>query len=266
MEPNFVAHDFVSAEGVLFFTGLATKQGKSRFELRYYANGSTGLAYSSVWAAGVPAGKTTCAAFGTGVMFTDPVHGALMYYDLAAGSASSFAAFTGTAATAELAASDITAVIVASTVSSTTYFTSFTASSASLQTSLFDFESSLTKMIKGTSTLGPTLKRIYVRAAPVLQQFKQREYVLDCSGDGSSVTRELRDGTPMPITGGSQAASLNTLAQKTTPFSITDRFGTYTGLIDLNDPEGFEVYEVHSSVDSVGQSGSFVVRVKCREV
>jgi hypothetical protein len=326
-EPNFVFKDWCVAEGVVFIAGQTVKRDKSRYELRYYANGSFGVAYASQLATGVASLGYSVTPFATGVVFTEPVNGAVMYFDLAAGSASSVAPFTPLSAGTQRMATGAQVVVThGGSYTGSTVFASGVASAASLQTSLFDFETSLDKLVrsvrvdftagtdgdggavdlyyttndvagslasiassisvntdypvniacrsisilavlrKGTSTLGPTLKRIYVRAAPVLQQFKQREYVLDCSGDGSSVTRELRDGTPMPLTGGSQAASLNTLAQKTTPFSITDRFGTYTGLIDLNDPEGFEVYEVHSSVDSVGQSGSFVVRVKCREV
>jgi hypothetical protein len=49
-------------------------------------------------------------------------------------------------------------------------------------------------------------------------------------------------------------------------FSITDRFGTFKGLIDTDQQGGFELYEVHPSTDDPAASGSFVARVVVREV
>jgi hypothetical protein len=118
---------------------------------------------------------------------------------------------------------------------------------------------------KGTSTLGPVLKRVNVRAAPILQQFRRREYVLDLSGT-TKTPQQLRDGTYHPKSGRDQANDLVTASQLTTPFSITDRFGTFTGLIDLNDSDGFSLFEIHPSPDEPVKSGSFVAQIMVREV
>jgi hypothetical protein len=118
---------------------------------------------------------------------------------------------------------------------------------------------------KGTSTAGPTLKNLNVRAAPVLRQFRSGLYVVDCTGSPDA-PRELRDGTYHPLAPFDQVKNLLALAQTTTPFSVTDRLGTFTALVDLNDPEGFDIYEEHPSVDNPEKSGSFLARVKVREV
>lgn len=325
-EPNYSVHSWCVSEGILFLIGFAKKRGFSRTELRYYANGTVGVAYTSQWTTSVPAGKTSIAPFGNGVMFTEPVYNAMMYYDLAQGGASTFAPFTATSADTFLATSNAGAVTVNGTGTGRRYLASEAASAASLQTSLFDFDSSLSKLVravkfdfevgtdgnggsvdafyttndvltafssiatsitagqeyplnvacrgisilvclnKGTSTDGPVLKRIYIRAAPLLQQFKRREYVLDCSGDAGPEARELRDGTTMPKTGREQVDDLILLAQSSVAFSTTDRFGTFTSLVDLDDAEGFQIYEMHQDDDTPGKSGTFVVRVKLKEV
>lgn len=327
-EGNFAYHAMCVSEGVAFFLGFGQKRGFVRTELRYYASGSVGVAYTSHWTstANVPTGTMAITPFGNGVIFTEPIYGSMMYYDLAQGGASSFAPFTASAATSNVAGSTVSAMLVNGSATGKRFLASEAASAASLQTSLFDFDSSLSKVIravkldfdsasdgnggsvdlfyttndvlssfssiansitagqeyplnvncrsfsllavlnKGTSTDGPRLKRLYVRAAPLLQQFRKREYVLDCSGDGNDVTRELRDGTPHPKSGREQVNDLITLAQSSTAFSITDRFGTYTGLIDLDDQDGFQIYEIHPSPENPVASGSFVVRVRVREV
>lgn len=118
---------------------------------------------------------------------------------------------------------------------------------------------------KGTSSLGPVLKRVYVRGAPLLPQYRSGTYILDCTGTRDN-PRELRDGSPDPQDGYDKVQALLTAAQSTTPFSVTDRLSTYTGLIDLSNAEGWDVYEVHPNADDKTKSGCFVVRVTCREV
>ena len=108
-----------------------------------------------------------------------------------------------------------------------------------------------------------TIKRIYVRAAPILQAYRTREYILDLSGDASRSSRTLRDGTPNPLTGRQQADNLITAATATAPFTIIDRFSSFTGIIE---PSGFELYEIHPSADNNASSGTFVAKVTVREV
>ena len=108
---------------------------------------------------------------------------------------------------------------------------------------------------KGTSTDGPKLKRVFVRAAPVQQSFKRRQYLLDLSGRDGQEMLQLRDGTQHTKDGMSMAQDLNTAASATSPFTVTDRFGSYTAIIEA---DGFELQEVHPEV--------FVASVRCREV
>lgn len=105
------------------------------------------------------------------------------------------------------------------------------------------------------SAVAPTLKRIYVRAAPILQQFRRQEYVLDLSGRDGKTPVVLRNGNPHPLDGLAQATNLRTSALKTTPITITDRFGTYTGIVEL---DNFDLIEVRPE--------EFVARVKVRQV
>src|SRR5207244_12657781 len=109
---------------------------------------------------------------------------------------------------------------------------SFTSSGRNLTTKI--------TLNKGTSTSGPVFRRLYVRAAPLLQSFRQGLYVLDLND-----SRQLRDGSNHPKTGHQQMLDLITAAKATTPFTIKDKSGTFTGLLDLQDPEGFDIYEIH---------------------
>src|SRR5439155_23686771 len=96
---------------------------------------------------------------------------------------------------------------------------------------------------KGTSTNGPVLKRIYVRAAPEQQSFESREYVLDLSGVGFKDPVQLNDGTFHPLSGHEQAKNLRTAVKSQTVVFITDVFGTYNGLLQ---PADCEVYAVRN--------------------
>jgi hypothetical protein len=118
---------------------------------------------------------------------------------------------------------------------------------------------------KGTSSLGPAFKRVFFRAAPLLPQYRSGIYILDCTG-AVDVPRRLRDGSDGPLTGYELVQNLLVAAQSQTPFTVVDKLGSYTALIDLADPEGWDVYEEHPSEADVKHPGSFVVRLKCRQV
>lgn len=115
---------------------------------------------------------------------------------------------------------------------------------------------------KGSSSLGPVLKRMYLRAAPLMgagtgsggSAFRRREYIIDCTGRDNESSIKLRDGTFHSKDGLTMATALNTAATATSPVSITDRFGTYTGIID----DGFELVEIRPE--------EFIARVRTREV
>lgn len=121
---------------------------------------------------------------------------------------------------------------------------------------------------KGTSSLGPVVKKVLVRGVPVLTRYKQREYVLDCSGDpATNNKRILRNGDIHPLSGRAQVDALIVASEllNSTPsafLTITDRLGSYTGIID-----SLEVYEEHpSSKPNAGKSGSFTVKIVARGI
>lgn len=120
---------------------------------------------------------------------------------------------------------------------------------------------------KSTSTAGPTLRSVSVRGAPIMPRYRRGEYIFDCT-NADEQERELRDGNFHPLAGYDQVVHLLAACSSTTPLTITDRFGTYTGFIDVNDAEGFDIYEVKSGVATVQptKSGSFVVRLTAREI
>jgi hypothetical protein len=109
---------------------------------------------------------------------------------------------------------------------------------------------------KGTSTDGPTLKRVYVRAVPLPANFKRASYILNLTGRNGEQHAQCRDGSLHPKDGLELATSLRTALTSTTPVSITDRFGTFTGILEGGD--GFELMEVRPE--------EFIARVRVREV
>lgn len=106
----------------------------------------------------------------------------------------------------------------------------------------------------------PTLKRIYVRAAPVQQSYRKCQYILDLTGRRDrSVNQPVirRDGTKSNLTGAQMAANLVPSITSTTPISVTDRFGTYNAV--------FEQGEGITELDEV-RPGEFIAQVTLREV
>jgi hypothetical protein len=111
----------------------------------------------------------------------------------------------------------------------------------------------------------PVLKRLYVRAVPILQTFRARTYNLDLTNTPNNQTL-LQDGSIQPLTGHEQATNLITAITSATPISITDRFGTYTAVLE---PGQCNVLELHSDSGGGGKpanSGQFVATIVAREV
>lgn len=115
---------------------------------------------------------------------------------------------------------------------------------------------------KGSSAAGPTLRRIYVRAAPLRPPFKVRTYNLDLSSTDAHPTR-LQDDTEQMLSGFTQAQNLQTAITATAPFSVTDRFGTFTGICE---PAQCSILELHSEGSSPTKSGQFIATITVREV
>lgn len=113
-----------------------------------------------------------------------------------------------------------------------------------------------------TGTKGPTLKRIFVRAAPLLTTYRRVEYDLDLTGTpptGGSTENAipLRNGNWMPRTGQQQADNLQAAMISKIPVTITDRFGTYSAV--------FEQGPGISEFDEV-RPGEYVTKITVREV
>ena len=108
---------------------------------------------------------------------------------------------------------------------------------------------------KGTSTNGPVLKRVAVRAAPTQRTFKRRTYRLQLSGRNGVGPVVLRDQTPHAKDGQSMATDLAAAATSSSPITIVDRFGSFTAVVD-ND--GFQIIEIRPE--------EYVATVRVREV
>jgi len=107
---------------------------------------------------------------------------------------------------------------------------------------------------KGSSAAGPTLRRVYVRASPFLQSYRRGEYVIDCTGrDGRNI--KMRNEQAHPLDGLAMATNLVTAITSGATISVTDRFGTFTGVLE---PEGCEFVEIRPE--------EFVVKIRARAV
>lgn len=324
--------------GVVYMSTLDVLQnGQSTATIYYYANGSLGVQWRALASvSGLPSAtsmrQTPLASYAGKVAFVDWASSTLKLLDPASGYVSTIGnGMNGQTADQTVLASSSGGVVACFgngfTGISSAYGRFFPASTqavtAVLQTSAFDFDSSLTKVMRGvtvnwtgasgtvdiayqvggaggsyislqasavsgteypfpTNTSGrnvsiqltlngsggssPTVTRLGVRASPVLNQFRSGTYILDCTGSPDA-PRELRDNTYHQLTGYDQVKNLLTAAKSTVPFSVTDKInGTFTGIVDLQDSEGWDVYEVHPNPDNPKKPGSYMVRVKIREV
>lgn len=107
----------------------------------------------------------------------------------------------------------------------------------------------------------PTLKRIYVRAAPVLQSYRMNIYLLDCTGNKMAPQPgyvRLVNGAEHNLDGQELITALDT-AISAGVVSITDRFGTFNGIIE---PGATTFREVRSDYGR----GEYRAEVHVREV
>lgn len=324
---NFVAQDIETLSGIVFVAGYLKFQSYVQPAIFYYVNSTTGQLWRATAQNYTNLTWPAMAGYGDGILFTDDTTGRLLQYNVSTGGVTCVSTYTATNQTVMAAAS---ADFMLHTRNATTgyYYPSSTlATSGLMQSSLIDFENTLTKTFRGItvdwaaasgdagatvdiayqtdavdgswttlktgavsgteyllsgvtgraiavqltlnsggSTYGPIVKRVFVRAAPQLRQFKTRTYIIRCDGTEQYPMR-CRDGTMHQVTGHDQVVNLIAAAQSTTPFSVTDRFGTYAScLADLQNAQGFEVYEQHSAGETATETGSFLVRIVVREV
>lgn len=107
----------------------------------------------------------------------------------------------------------------------------------------------------------PTLKRLYVRAAPLLQSYPRRQYVVDLTGrtdrGQESNPVVLRDGSLHALTGLQMATNLIASINAGAPVSVTDGFGTYQAV--------FEQGNGLTEIDEV-RPGEYIAQVTLRGV
>lgn len=119
------------------------------------------------------------------------------------------------------------------------------------------------KLTLNNSAGRPTLKRLYVRAAPVLQSYRQANYVLDLSGNKRDPDAEnrvvLRDGGQHPFDGQEQRDALINAVKAAAPFTITDRVGSFTGIVE---PGSVQIDEIRA----VYGRGEYRAKITVREV
>lgn len=110
---------------------------------------------------------------------------------------------------------------------------------------------------KGTSTSGPVLKRVSVRAAPKQLAFQRGTLVIQATGRDGTEPLVLRDGVSFePRDGLTIATDLRTVAATATPVSMTTEFGTIANVVFEND--GFELRRIRPN--------EFIVVAPWREV
>lgn len=328
---SMIGYDIYVQNGVVYLSGGITEvdatdptDARMRTVIMYYANGSFG----ELWRA-VRRTQTVTLALNHGSLpALGSLHGKLIWSDVQDGSLISYNPGTGSVdSLCQIQSSGTGPGFISGTSTSlfaacdgttkpvTLYPAATPAATAYVTSSIFDFDSSLTKnfsgikvdfvktgsdptldiyytlddnstggagnlvrtaavsgteySLSGVSGRGLTVtlkmnytssgvikvKRVYVRASPTLQAYKYREYVLSLTGkDGRGHVR-LNDSGDMPRDGLEQATNLLASMASTTPISITDRFGTFTGIIEPGKTELVEIrpdeYIAHVTVREV---------------
>jgi len=317
------------SEGIVFISSvIQVSTGVYKPTIYYYVSGTIG----KLW----EAKSTTVTALGggvtsyrDGVAFGDASSNEVLRYDLSTGGVNAIcdtALFAVLRISSGVNAELAMVPIASSTVGKVYGYSSSYNSTGYIQTSLYTFDNTLTKIFRGikvdadlpsntsvdikyqldsvtgayttlqtgatsgteyllpNNTTGqglsvqvtlnsssgvntPTVKRVYVRAAPTLQQFRKRQFIFDLSGGYRStkgkVARVCRDGTPYPYDGFTASSYLVSIATQTQPVTIQDRFGQYTAMPDLQPStpdgyDGFAIYELHPGV--------YIARINFREV
>lgn len=75
------------------------------------------------------------------------------------------------------------------------------------------------------------LKRLLVRAIPVQPVYRLRTYNIQLIGKDGKGEATLKNGEPNPLDGKEMLTNLQASAAKTSPFSIIDYLGSFTGVI-----------------------------------
>lgn len=328
--PDFFAYQLEIFGGAAYIGGSrqhgGSTGGTSRPTIWYYANGSLGKLWEADKDLGTGGGtanitnQVAMTPFGGGLVFNDDTRGVLCFYDPSTGGISTLASYTVAGDTPRLASSVNLLVHTRNQTTGYLFPDTVRATSATVISSLFDFDSSLDKRFhairvdfdsatdgnggtvdiayrlndvdgsytslatgvtsgveipltnisgraisvkvtlnKGTSTDGPVLKRIAVRASPVQPQFVIASYILNCSGTAREPETliTLRDDSRHGKTGLEMVADLKAAVASSNPISITDPInGTFTGIIDAD----------NFQIQAVSHMDEFRVTLTIREV
>lgn len=321
----FTPYDMEVLNGVVYVTGYQRRGVSALMPTIYYISGSTiGLQWKSGTYSTSNSNLPAIAALETGLVWNDDTSGKLIYFDQTTGGTHPIASYTATSTSAKMAGSVTSVLFTNGATTSYLYPDTTVQTTATLQTSQIDFDSSLTKLFrgvivdwtaasdgdggsvdiayqlngvggtytslqssaaagteyafgasikgrsisiqvtlnKGTSTNGPVVTRIYVRAAPIEPPYKYRTYNLDLTSTPTHPTR-LQDDTDHPLSGYEQAVNLQAAITSTTPITVTDKFGTFTGICE---PAQSSILEIHSEGSGPTKPGQFLVTLVVREV
>jgi hypothetical protein len=309
-----VVNGFVFAGG--YFAKLVGGTEVFRPAIYYYANGTIDLLWrADTYVASIAGPALT--SFGNALVFSDDTTSKLMSYDTTTGGVHSIGTFAGAGTTApQMATARSQLLMIRNSSTGYRFPNDSYESAATLTTSLYDFDSSLSKIFrgikvefesasdgnggtvdiayrvgdvdgayttlqtgavsgteytlsnitgraisvkvtlnKGTSTAGPVLTRVAVRAVPQQASFRRETFVINCSGRDGVHPLVLRNGEKEANDGLTLATALRTAATTANPISITDEFGTFTGVIEA---DGFSLRRVRPN--------EFIAIVPVREV
>jgi len=146
---NFVAQDLETSQGISLVSGYLSRNADKQPAIYYFVNGSTGLLWKSNVSGYANATWPAMAAYGDGFVFADDSTGKLMQYHLGIGGVRSFGSYTVTNATPMMAANKDILVHTRNATAGYYFPSTTTNTTATLQTSLIDFDNSLLKQFRG---------------------------------------------------------------------------------------------------------------------
>lgn len=318
--PNFILGAVEVVNGVVYIGGAFIESTTAyRPAVFYYANG----VYDVLWKSGSTHSTSTTmcpiAAYQGGLAIADEATGSFMFFDPITGGISTLGAYTAAGGIyPRLVAGSVTLLYTKNSTTGYLYSgANTTATTSTVTSSLYDFDSSLDKIFrgvkveynegsdgdggsidiayrvndldgnyttlqtgvtsgteyelsgvtgrsisikvtlnKGTSTNGPVLKRLAVRAVPQQATFRRGTLVLNCCGRDGTHPVLHHDGTSESQDGLTLAQALQEAATSATPISITDQFGTLSAAVI--EADGFQIRQVRPN--------EFIAVVPYREV
>lgn len=119
------------------------------------------------------------------------------------------------------------------------------------------------QVVLNQSSGSPSVKRTYVRAAPIQDVFRECTYILDLTGIGIEDPVKMNDDQPHMLSGYEQAQNLVTAIESQATFSVTDKLGTFVALAD---PPNCSIFEWREGNDSPDFPGCYVAQIAVKQV